>query len=342
MKKIVVTGGLGFIGSNLVKFLIAKKYFVINIDKCTYSASKYNTKDIKTKNYRFYKLDINDKKKISKIFNKYKPDAVFNLAAETHVDRSIDSPKNFIKSNILGIFNLLEVIRSYNKKKKKIKLIHISTDEVYGDINNNKVRSDEKYPYKPSSPYSASKASADHLVNSYIRTYKLNAIISNCCNNYGPGQFPEKLIPKIIFNIITNRELPVYGYGKNSREWIHVNDHCEALLKLYLKGKDGQSYNVGSGKNLKNIDLVKKILSIMKKKSIKIQKKVKIKFVKDRPGHDYRYALNSKKIFKNLNWRTKINLNEGLSQTIDWYLSNKKFFKSINKNLHIKRLGLNL
>jgi len=342
MKKIVVTGGLGFIGSNLVKFLIAKKYFVINIDKCTYSASKYNTKDIKTKNYRFYKLDINDKKKISKIFNKYKPDAVFNLAAETHVDRSIDSPKNFIKSNILGIFNLLEVIRSYNKKKKKIKLIHISTDEVYGDINNNKVRSDEKYPYKPSSPYSASKASADHLVNSYIRTYKLNAIISNCCNNYGPGQFPEKLIPKIIFNIITNREIPVYGYGKNSREWIHVNDHCEALLKLYLKGKDGQSYNVGSGKNLKNIDLVKKILSIMKKKSIKIQKKVKIKFVKDRPGHDYRYALNSKKIFKNLNWRTKINLNEGLSQTIDWYLSNKKFFKSINKNLHIKRLGLNL
>ena len=342
MKKIVVTGGLGFIGSNLVKFLIAKKYFVINIDKCTYSASKYNTKDIKTKNYRFYKLDINDKKKISKIFNKYKPDAVFNLAAETHVDRSIDSPKNFIKSNILGIFNLLEVIRSYNKKKKKIKLIHISTDEVYGDINNNKVRSDEKYPYKPSSPYSASKASADHLVNSYIRTYKLNAIISNCCNNYGPGQFPEKLIPKIIFNIITNRELPVYGYGKNSREWIHVNDHCEALLKLYLKGKDGQSYNVGSGKNLKNIDLIKKILSIMKKKSIKIQKKVKIKFVKDRPGHDYRYALNSKKIFKNLNWRTKINLNEGLSQTIDWYLSNKKFFKSINKNLHIKRLGLNL
>ena len=342
MKKIVVTGGLGFIGSNLVKFLIAKKYFVINIDKCTYSASKYNTKDIKTKNYRFYKLDINDKKKISKIFNKYKPDAVFNLAAETHVDRSIDSPKNFIKSNILGIFNLLEVIRSYNKKKKKIKLIHISTDEVYGDINNNKVRSDEKYPYKPSSPYSASKASADHLVNSYIRTYKLNAIISNCCNNYGPGQFPEKLIPKIIFNIITNREIPVYGYGKNSREWIHVNDHCEALLKLYLKGKDGQSYNVGSGKNLKNIDLIKKILSIMKKKSIKIQKKVKIKFVKDRPGHDYRYALNSKKIFKNLNWRTKINLNEGLSQTIDWYLSNKKFFKSINKNLHIKRLGLNL
>ena len=342
MKKIIVTGGLGFIGSNLVKFLIAKKYFVINIDKFTYSASKYNIKDIKSKNYKFYKLDINNREKIYKILSKHKPDAIFNLAAETHVDRSIDSPKNFVNSNILGTYNLLEAIRSYSKKNKKIKLIHISTDEVYGDITNQKIRSNEKYAYKPSSPYSASKASADHIINSYIRTYKLQAVISNCCNNYGPGQFPEKLIPKMIFNIKNNKTLPIYGYGKNSREWIYVKDHCEALLKLYLKGKSGQSYNVGSGKNLRNVDLVKKILSIMKKKSIKIGSKVKIKYVKDRPGHDYRYALNSKKIFKHLGWKTKINLNDGLSQTIDWYLKNKKFFSSINKNLYTKRLGLNL
>ena len=342
MKKIVVTGGLGFIGSNLVKFLIAKKYFVINIDKLAYSASKYNIKDIKSKNYKFYKLDINNKEKICKILKKYKPDAIFNLAAETHVDRSIDSPKNFIRSNILGVFNLLEAIRTYCKGKKQLKLIHVSTDEVYGDITNQNIRSNEQHPYKPSSPYSASKASADHLILSYVRTFKLKAIISNCCNNYGPKQFPEKLIPKMVFNIINNRELPVYGYGKNSREWIHVKDHCQALLKLYLKGRYGQSYNIGSGRNLRNIDLVKKILSIMKKKSIKIRKKVKIKFVKDRPGHDYRYALNSKKILKHLGWKAKINLDDGLSQTIDWYLSNKKFFKSINRNLYTKRLGLTL
>ena len=195
-------------------------------------------------------------------------------------------------SNILGTFNLLEAIREY---KKKIKLLHVSTDEVYGDII--KGRSDEKFSYQPSSPYSSSKASADHLVKSYIRTYKIPALLSNCCNNYGPNQFPEKLIPKLIFNILNNKNLPVYGKGKNSREWMHVNDHCEALLKIYKKGKIGNSYNVGSGKNLKNIDIAKKLLHIAKKKSIKINKNVKIKFVKDRPGHDLRYALSSKKIF---------------------------------------------
>jgi len=342
MKKVIVTGGLGFIGSNLVKYLIKKKYFVINIDKATYSANKYNLKDIKLKNYIFYKLDINNKKKIIRIIKKHLPDVIFNLAAETHVDRSIDSPKNFISSNILGTYNLLEAIRVCNKRGKKLKLVHVSTDEVYGDIISKKNRSDEKYPYKPSSPYSASKASADHLVNSYVRTYKMPAIISNCCNNYGPGQFPEKLIPKMIFNILNNKELPIYGRGKNSREWIHVEDHCRALLKLYLKGRNGHSYNVGSGKNLNNIELVKRLLSIMKEKPIKIGKKVKIKFVKDRPGHDYRYALDSKKIFKYLGWKAKLNLNEGLLKTVDWYLNNKKFFKSIkNKKLYTKRLGLN-
>ena len=259
MKKVVVTGGSGFIGSNFVKFLLKKKYIVINVDKLSYSANPYNLREInKNRNYRFFKVDINNKNRIFKILNKFKPMAVFNLAAETHVDRSIDSPKSFINSNILGVYNLLEAMNKYLKKnKKKIKLIHVSTDEVYGDIKMGK-RSNEEFSYNPSSPYSASKAGADHLIRSYIRTYKFPAVISNCCNNYGPNQFPEKFIPKLIYNLITNKPLPIYGKGKNSREWIHVDDHCEALFKIFLKGKLGESYNVGSNQNIKNIDIAKK------------------------------------------------------------------------------------
>ena len=336
MKKVIVTGGAGFIGSNLVKYLLKKKYFVINIDKLSYSANPYNLKNLnKNKNYVFYKVDINNKKKIIKILNKYKPDGIFNLAAETHVDRSIDNPKNFILSNILGTYNLLEAILNY---KKKIKLVHVSTDEVYGDLTNG--RSDENHPYNPSSPYSSSKASADHLIKSYVRTYKINAVISNCCNNYGSNQFPEKLIPKLIFNIINNKPLPIYAKGKNSREWMHVVDHCEALLLIYLNGKSGESYNIGSGKNLMNKDIASKLINIAKKKYLKIGKKVKIKFVKDRPGHDFRYALNSKKIFNKLKWKSKISLDSGLLQTFNWYLHNKKFFNSVSKKLYINRLGL--
>ena len=336
MKKILVTGGSGFIGSNLVKFLLKKKYFVINVDILKYSANPYNTKKLnKNKNYVFFKLDINNKNKILKILKKYRPEGIFNLAAETHVDRSIESPYNFIHSNILGTYNLLEAIRKY---KKKIKLIHISTDEVYGDVLVG--RSDEKYPYKPSSPYSSSKASSDHLVQAYVRTYKIPAIISNCCNNYGPNQFPEKLIPKLIFNIINNKPLTIYGKGKNSREWMHVQDHCEALFMIYAKGKVGENYNIGSGVNLKNIDIAKKLLNIAKIKSSKISQKVKIKFIKDRPGHDFRYALNNKKIQKKLGWKIKISLNDGLLRTFNWYINNKNFFKSVSKKLYIKRLGL--
>ena len=336
MKKVIVTGGAGFIGSNLVKYLLKKKYFVINIDKLSYSANPYNLKNLyKNKNYTFFKVDLNNKKKIVKILKKYKPEGIFNLAAETHVDRSIDKPKNFIFSNILGTYNLLEAILSY---KKKIKLIQVSTDEVYGDLI--KGRSDEKFPYNPSSPYSSSKASADHLIKAYIRTYKIQAIVTNCCNNYGPNQFPEKLIPKLIFNIINNRALPIYAKGKNSREWMHVQDHCDALLLVYLKGKVGESYNIGSSMNLKNIDIAKKLIKIAKNKTLKINKKVKIKFIKDRPGHDFRYALNNKKILNELGWKSKIPFHSGLSKTLDWYLNNKIFFKSVSKKFYINRLGL--
>ena len=340
MKKIIVTGGSGFIGSNLVNYLIKKKYFVINIDKLTYSSNRYNKSVLSKKNYKFFRLDINNKKKLKNIINRYKPDCIFNLAAETHVDRSIDSPRQFIHSNILGVFNLLEVIKDNNKKNKKIKMIHVSTDEVYGDIKVDK--SNENYPYNPSSPYSATKASADHLIKSYVRTYNLPAIISNCCNNYGPFQFPEKLIPKIISNVLSNKPLPIYAKGLNSREWIFVEDHCDALFKIYKKGKVGESYNVGSNHNLKNINIVKDILKIFKKKGFKIGKKVKIKFVKDRPGHDLRYSLNSKKIYKEIKWKSKTSLIKGLNLTIDWYLNNKRFITSISKKLYVKRLGLKI
>ena len=335
MKKIVVTGGLGFIGSNLIELLIKKNYFIINIDKVTYSSNFYNVKEFKSlRNYKFFKCNIGNKK-FYKILKKYKPSCIFNLAAETHVDRSIDNPANFINSNIVDVYKLLEFFKKF-VKNHKCKLIHISTDEVYGDILNG--RSTEKFPYNPSSPYAASKAASDHLVNSYIRTYKIPAIVTNCSNNYGPKQHPEKLIPKLIFNILNDRYLPIYGKGTNSREWIYVKDHCEALYKTFLNGKIGSFYNIGSNKNLNNIQVTKELLKIAKK-TIKVGKKVRIKFIKDRPGHDKRYALNSKKIIKELNWRPKTNFNKGLKLTFEWYKDNKMYYKYLNKKDITQRLG---
>ena len=335
MKKIIVTGGLGFIGSNLIELLLKKNFYVINIDKGTYSSNIYNTKDFKkSKKYKFIKLDIANKK-IAKVFERFKPLGIFNLAAETHVDRSIDNPGSFIQSNIVGVYNLLECFKNFSKKNKS-KLIHISTDEVYGDIL--KGRTNENYPYQPSSPYAASKAASDHLVSSYIRTYNLPAMITNCSNNYGPKQHPEKLIPKLIYNIMNNRPLPIYGKGTNSREWIYVKDHCEALIKVYQKGKAGNFYNIGSNKNLSNLEVTQKILNIAKKKII-IGKNVKINFVKDRPGHDVRYALNSNKIKKELNWKPKVNFSEGIKLTFDWYNNNKMYYNSLKKKDIHKRLG---
>ena len=336
MKKIIVTGGLGFIGSNLIDLLLKKKYFVINIDKVTYSSNFYNTAEfVKNKNYKFIKCDINNKR-ISSILNKYKPVCIFNLAAETHVDRSIDDAKSFIYSNILGVYNILECFKKYSQKNKKTKLVHISTDEVYGDILTG--RSDEKYAYKPSSPYAASKASSDHLVYSYVRTHNIPAMVTNCSNNYGPKQHPEKLIPKLIYNILNNKALPIYGKGKNSREWIYVKDHCEALLKVYQKGKIGEFYNIGSNKNLNNIQICKTLLKISKKINV-VKKNVKIKFVKDRPGHDFRYALNSNKIKKELKWKPKTTFEKGILDTFNWYLDNKKYYTSLSKKDITKRLG---
>ncbi len=335
MEKIIITGGLGFIGSNLINIL-KKKYFIINIDKVSY-ASNLNNIDPNIKNYKFYRHDINNKIFIRNILKKYSPSIIFNLAAETHVDRSIDGPKQFIESNILGVFNLLESIRNY---KKKIKLIHISTDEVYGDIKKN-YKSKEEDAYNPSSPYSASKASGDLLIKSYIRTYKIPAIITNCCNNFGPNQYPEKLIPTIIYNILNKKPIPIYGKGENVREWIYVKDHCEALIKVAEKGIIGENYNIGSGTVLNNMQIAKKIISTFKKIYFKRNIKGKIILVKDRPGHDLRYCLNSSKIRNKLKWKCKSDFDKRINDTIIWYID--KFRTNYFKNQNFKyRTGLKI
>jgi dTDP-glucose 4,6-dehydratase len=336
MNTIIVTGGLGFIGSNLIKILNKKNFFIINIDKAAYASNFKNIPE-NIKNYKFYKEDINNKKFLIQILKKYNPSKIFNLAAESHVDRSIDNPKNFINSNITGVFSLLEAIRTY---KKKIKLIHISTDEVYGDIKKN-YKSKETDAYNPSSPYSSSKAAGDLLIKSYIRTYNLPAIITNCCNNFGPNQYPEKLIPTIIYNIINQRPIPIYGAGKNIREWIYVKDHCNALIKISNKGIVGENYNIGSGKVLNNIEITKKIIFLFKKKYKNFLFKSYISFVKDRPGHDQRYCLDSTKIKTKLKIKIKSNLDKKIEETINWYKN--KFEENFFKNNRFKnRAGLNI
>jgi len=336
MKTIIVTGGLGFIGSNLINIISQKNYFIINIDKCSYASNPENIFK-KLKNYKFYKENINNKSFIKSILNKYRPSTIFNLAAETHVDRSIDSPKKFIASNITGVFVLLELIK---EQRKKSKLIHISTDEVYGDIKKNH-SSKETDAYNPSSPYSASKAAGDLLVRSYVRTYKIPAIITNCCNNFGPNQYPEKLIPTVIYNILNKKLIPIYGKGKNEREWIYVEDHCNALIKIADKGIIGENYNIGSGTILNNIQIAKKIILNFKKIIHAKNIKSKIYFVKDRPGHDLRYFLNSSKIKSKLKWECKSSFDQRLNETIIWYMN--KFKDNYFKKKDFKyRIGLKI
>ena len=337
MKKIVITGGLGFIGSNLVRKL-CKNYHVLIVDKQTYSSNLDNLSGISKKNYTLYKIDICNQNKFYNLIRKHSPICIFNLAAETHVDRSIDSPREFINTNILGTYSILEALRKYHKKNKKIKFIHISTDEVYGDIKK-KSFSKESDPYKPSSPYAASKASSDHLVYSYFRTFKLPVIVTNCSNNYGPRQFPEKLIPKIIINCLNNKPVPIYGNGLNEREWIHVEDHVSALIKIFRKGKYGEFYNIGSGEILNNLTIARLIIKIIKNK-FNIKTSSRVLFVKDRPGHDVRYALNSNKMKSKIKWKKKFSVNKGLDETIEWYLANSQWIKKLNKKNYINRLGL--
>ena len=345
MKTFLVCGGAGFIGSHFVRSLLNDNYKVINFDLLTYAASLDTIRDFKkNKNYTFIKGDISNKKKIQSLLNKFKPDYVINFAAETHVDRSIDSPKKFIDTNILGVFNLLECCINYLKKiKKKFKFIQISTDEVYGSVK--KGSSNERANLIPNSPYSASKTSADHLVLSYFKTFNFPCLILRPSNNYGPFQFPEKLIPLIILNALEEKNLPIYGKGQNIRNWLFIEDNVNAIKKISLKGKIGEIFNIGGRTEISNIKLVTIICEILDRMCPrKNKKKYKhlIKFVSDRPGHDFRYSLNSKKLKNEINWLQETSLSRGLEITIEWYLNNKKWWGSIRKFKYKgNRLGTN-
>jgi len=348
---ILITGGCGFIGSNLIRYIIKNtSHNVFNIDDLTYAGNKQSLRFLKkNKRYSFKKINITNKKKIQSIFKTFKPDWIMHLAAESHVDRSIDSPDKFIVTNVNGTCNLLNISRSYfnkldSKKKKLFRFHHISTDEVYGDIGFKSKLAREDNRYLPSSPYSASKASADHLVRAWFKTFGLPIIITNTSNNYGPYQYPEKLIPHTILNILFNKNIPIYGNGKQIRDWIFVEDHVEALLKIVKKGNVGETYNIGGNNQITNLDVVKLICKsvdkVFLKKKIFLNSKNLIKFVKDRPGHDLRYGINQSKITKLLKWKPKISFKKGIEITVEWYLNNKLWWnKILSKGYKLKRKG---
>ena len=349
--KILVTGGSGFIGSNFIHYLINNTDYqrIINLDKLTYAGNNENLINIQQNiRYKFIKGDICDRQCIKKIFQDYSPNKIVHFAAESHVDRSIDGPKDFINTNIVGTSILLEESLSYYNKLKKLskssfKFHHISTDEVFGSLGE-KGSFVEDSPYDPSSPYSASKASSDHLVRAWHRTFGLPVTISNCSNNYGPYQFPEKLIPLMIINCLSNKSLPVYGKGENIRDWLYVEDHCKAINLILQEGAIGDTYNIGGNNEISNLNIVESICTILDKlkpsNSGKSYNQM-ISFVKDLPGHDFRYAINTTKIKKDLNWEPKETFDSGLIKTIKWYLENENWWKKTQKNIYKQeRLGV--
>lgn len=332
-KNILLTGGSGFIGSHVVRLFVNEypQYRIVNLDALTYAGNLENLKDIENSaNYIFEKANILELEGLENIFEKYNIDGVVHLAAESHVDRSILSPLDFVYTNILGTVNLLNTAKKYWTSLDGKRFYHISTDEVYGSLGQNGFFT-ESTPYSPNSPYSASKASADHFVRAYGETYKLPIIISNCSNNYGPNQFPEKLIPLFINNIINNEPLPVYGDGQYTRDWLFVKDHANAIDLVFHKGKNFDTYNIGGFNEWKNIDLVKLLCKLIDEKlnnTPGISEKL-ITYVKDRPGHDRRYAIDATKINKELGWKPSVTFEEGLSQTIEWYLQNQDWLKHV-------------
>ena len=351
MKSIFITGGAGFIGSALIRYLLDNtNYKIINIDKLTYSGNLESIPSSNNPKYFFERYDICDEKNIKRLFDKYQPDAVMHLAAESHVDRSIDAPNIFLETNIMGTFNLLQLSRMYYEnldisKKKIFRFHHISTDEVFGDLPDKDQFFNEEFSYKPSSPYAASKASSDHFVRAWGRTFKLPILITNCSNNYGPYQFPEKLIPHTILNAVKGKKINVYGNGKQIRDWLFVDDHIKALVTVLELGQIGDTYNIGGNNEKMNIDVVTQICNILDKEIIKKPKDInsfkdQINFVKDRPGHDLRYAIDSSKIKNELNWEPTETFESGIKKTVLWYLENENWWERILSGTYmLKRLG---
>jgi len=354
-KTVLVTGGAGFIGSELVRYLINSTiHNVVNVDKLTYSGNLQSLESVENdQRYDFEKIDICDENQIRKVLNDYEPDIIIHLAAESHVDRSIDGPKEFIQTNIVGTYTLLEQSRKYwlslkNQKKDYFRFLHVSTDEVYGDLEGSDNYFLEDTPYDPSSPYSASKASSDHLVRAWHRTYKLPVLITNCSNNYGPFQFPEKLIPHIILNAIAGKNLPVYGDGKQIRDWLYVNDHVRALINVAFDGLIGETYNIGGNNEIQNIEVVSTICKLLDEL---IPEKLNgldsfselITYVQDRPGHDIRYAIDASKIKNELGWKPREDFLSGIRKTVQWYLNNLSWSENIQDGSYkLERIGVDL
>jgi len=338
---IMVTGGSGFIGSNFViEWLDKHNEAIVNLDKLTYAGNPENLASLrKNPNYIFFQEDIANTSVVDKLLKDYNPRFIVNFAAESHVDRSIHSPENFIQTNIVGTFQLLESTRSYwnnlgDEEKTNLRFLHVSTDEVYGSLELNDLAFSETHRYKPNSPYSASKAASDHLVRAYYKTYGLPVLTTNCSNNYGPFQFPEKLIPLIINNALTDKEIPIYGDGQQIRDWLYVIDHCSAIRRVLEAGQVGEMYNIGGYNEMTNLEVVNTICSMLDELQPRLDGgtyKSQIKFVKDRLGHDRRYAINATKIEKNLKWRPSETFKTGMQKTIKWYLDHKDWVTNITK-----------
>lgn len=332
-KSILITGGAGFIGCHVVKNFVNKypEYRIVNLDSLTYAGNLENLKEIEgASNYQFAKVDLLDEENLEKVFRDYQITDVIHLAAESHVDRSISDPLSFVKTNVIGTVNLLNAAKSYWTDYSNHLFYHVSTDEVYGSLHDGGFFT-ETTAYDPQSPYSASKAASDHFVRAYSNTYKLKTVISNCSNNYGPNQFPEKLIPLCIHNIKNNKPIPVYGKGENVRDWLFVVDHAVAIDEIFHKGKAGETYNIGGFNEWKNIDIVKTLCQIMDKKLGRAagESEKLITYVTDRAGHDLRYAIDATKIKQELGWEPSLQFEEGIDKTIDWYLSNEGWLNSV-------------